>query len=103
MWERYLDPAKVKARPKLEEMTMKISFVLGAAAGYVLGARAGRERYETIVRLSRKVVGSQTIQSSAGVLQAQVDGARARAWQLVSDRLHPRSGPVSSGVNGHRS
>lgn len=31
-------------------MKGKIAFVLGAAVGYVLGARAGRERYEQIKR-----------------------------------------------------
>ena len=58
---------------------MKIPLLIGAAVGYVLGARAGRERYEQIVRFARKVAGSQTVQSTAGVLQAQVDGLASRA------------------------
>jgi hypothetical protein len=67
---------------------VKLSFLLGAAVGYVLGARAGRERYESIVRLGRKVAGSQTVQSTAGVLQAQVDDLRHRATGVVTNRLH---------------
>ena len=51
---------------------MKLSFVVGAAVGYVLGAKAGRQRYEQIVRATRKLSGSQTVQSTAGVLQAQI-------------------------------
>jgi hypothetical protein len=80
---------------------MKVSFLVGAAVGYVLGTRAGRERYEAIVRLTRKVAGSQTVQSSAGVLNAQLDGVKARARDAVSTRLHHASAPTVS-VNGHR-
>ena len=71
---------------------MKLSFLLGAAIGYVLGARAGRERYESIVKFGRQVVGSQTVQSSAGVLQAQVDELRHRAAGAVSSKLRPAPG-----------
>ena len=51
---------------------MKLASVGGAAVGYVLGAKAGRQRYEQIVSATRKLSGSQTVQSTAGVLQAQV-------------------------------
>jgi hypothetical protein len=68
---------------------MKLSFLLGAAIGYVLGARAGREKYESIVKFGRQVVGSQTVQSSAGVLQAQVDELRHRAAGAMSNKLRP--------------
>lgn len=67
---------------------MKLSFLLGAGVGYVLGSRAGRERYETIVALARRVAGSQTVQTTAGVLQAQVDGATQRARAVVAAKLH---------------
>jgi hypothetical protein len=66
---------------------MKIPLLIGAAVGYVLGARAGRERYEQIVRFARKVAGSKTVQSTAGVLQAQVDGLASRARSVVADKL----------------
>jgi hypothetical protein len=78
---------------------MKLSFFLGAAVGYVLGTRAGHERYEDIVRLGRKVAGSQTVQSTAGALQAQVDGLRNRAKVAVNSKLH-RTAPQSVNVNG---
>jgi hypothetical protein len=60
---------------------MKLLF--GLAVGYVLGARAGRERYEDIVRVARRVAGSQTVQSTAGVLRSQLGSAtRGAAQQL---------------------
>ncbi|MCW2530092.1 MAG: hypothetical protein JWM76_4952 [Pseudonocardiales bacterium] len=73
---------------------MKLSFLIGAAAGYVLGARAGRERYETIVSFARKVSGSQTVQATAGVLQAQADELVGKARQEVGKLIsHNGSGP----------
>ena len=69
---------------------MKLSNLVYGAAGYVLGARAGQERYEQIVRVGRRVAGSQTVQSVAGVAQGQVDRSRERAKQAIADRLGGR-------------
>lgn len=80
---------------------MKIPLLIGASIGYVLGARAGRERYEQIVRLARKIAGSQTVQSTAGVLQAQVDGLASKARTAVTDRLPGSLGDrLSAGAPG---
>jgi hypothetical protein len=56
-----------------------MKLLIGAAIGYVLGTKAGRERYESIIRATRRVAGNQTIQSTAGVLQAQLGTAARRA------------------------
>ena len=72
---------------------MKPSFLLGIAVGYVLGARAGRERYEDIVAMARRVAGSQTVQSTAGVLQAQVH-------ELTQQARHS-FGHAGVSANGH--
>jgi hypothetical protein len=79
-----------------------MKFMLGIAVGYVLGSRAGRERYEDIVALARRVAGSQTVQATAGVLQAQAQEAAERAKTRLSGRglAGQRSG--SANVNGHR-
>ena len=79
---------------------MKLSLLLGGAVGYVLGSRAGRERYEQIVAVARRVAGSQTVQATAGVLQAQVDGLTSRARHTVNARL--QSAAPSHAHNGHR-
>lgn len=52
-----------------------IKMLLAAAAGYVLGTKAGRERYESIVRTTRKFADSQTVQSTAGAVRAKVEQA----------------------------
>ena len=80
---------------------MKLSILLGGAVGYVLGARAGRERYEAIVRLARRVAGSQTIQSAAGVFQAQVDEITHRVRETVAAKVGGGSPPSPSPNGAH--
>jgi hypothetical protein len=82
---------------------MKLSFLVGGAVGYVLGAKAGRERYEAIVRVGRRVAGSQTIQSAAGVLQAQVDDLTVKVREVVVSKISggPAHAPAPS-PNGTR-
>lgn len=50
---------------------------LGLAVGYVLGAKAGRQRYEQIVRLSSKAADSPAVQGAAGFLRAKASDAIA--------------------------
>lgn len=82
---------------------MMLTFLVGGAVGYLLGTRAGRERYENIVRLGRRVADSQTAQAAAGVLQAQVDTAAQQARHAVTSKLRGTSGaPSPAGANGRR-
>jgi hypothetical protein len=70
-------------------MRGKLWFIGGLAAGFVLGARAGRERYEELVRNARKVWDHPTVQEAAGVAQAQAN----RLYSEGKDRLsHTRVG-----------
>jgi hypothetical protein len=68
-------------------MRYKATFAMGFAAGYVLGAKAGRERYEQIMRTARGLSESPTVQSAAGVLQAQATSLVGTAKQAVVARL----------------
>jgi hypothetical protein len=67
---------------------MKLSLLVGAGIGYVLGAKAGRERYDEIVAAARRFAGSQTVQTTAGVLQAQLDTVAHRARHTLAAKLH---------------
>jgi hypothetical protein len=82
---------------------LKLSNLVYLAAGYVLGARAGRERYEDIVRVSRRVAGSQTVQATAGVVQAQFDQLASHAKRVVTTRLTGASHASAHSVNGYHS
>ncbi|MGH3775249.1 MAG: hypothetical protein ACRDRR_05840 [Pseudonocardiaceae bacterium] len=56
-------------------------FLLGGAIGYVLGSRAGRERYEQIERMCRQVLDHPTVQGVAGVASAKISEACGRNTQ----------------------
>ncbi|MET8063912.1 hypothetical protein [Micromonospora sp. NPDC005313] len=64
-------------------MRGKIMFLGGLAAGFVLGARAGREKYEELVVRGRKVLDHPTVQEAAGVAQAQA----TRLYSESKDKL----------------
>jgi hypothetical protein len=83
-------------------MRYRISFLSGLAAGYVLGARAGRERYEQIKRIGRAVADSPAAQQAAGAVQAQAAGFAKTARQRVTDELHDRMPKVAENVPGLR-
>jgi hypothetical protein len=84
-----------------EGTTVKLSNLVYAAVGYTLGARAGRERYEDIVRVARRVSGSQTVQATAGVVQARVDQLTRQARNTFGATLQGQAGSRHS-ANGHR-
>lgn len=50
-----------------------LRFLLGAAVGYVLGTRAGRERYEQLIRTYQRVSDHPAVQGAAGVVRARVE------------------------------
>lgn len=55
-----------------------LPFLLGAVTGYVLGSRAGRERYEQLTRTYRRVADHPGVQGAAGFAKAKVfDPVRA--------------------------
>jgi hypothetical protein len=64
-------------------MRRKLTFAVGFGVGYVLGARAGRARYDAIVRTAQRVMDHPTVQSAAGMLQAQAGNALRTARQRL--------------------
>jgi hypothetical protein len=46
-------------------MRYRITFLAGFAAGYIAGARAGRERYEQIMKLGRRAVENPAVRQAA--------------------------------------
>lgn len=50
---------------------MKV-FLIGATVGYVLGAKAGRGRYDQIVSAYRKIADHPAVQGAAGIARAKV-------------------------------
>ena len=52
-------------------MRYRFTFFAGLAVGFIVGARAGRERYEQMKKLARKAADSPAMQQAAGAAQAQ--------------------------------
>lgn len=63
-------------------MRGKLVFAVGLAAGFVLGSRAGRERYEQIRAAAQKFWNARPVQAAAGKVQevaaSGVDGLKGQ-------------------------
>jgi hypothetical protein len=72
------------------QMRYRVAFLGGLAAGFVLGARAGRERYEQMKGVARRVADSPGAQQAAGAFQAQATGLAKTARDKVTGGLQDR-------------
>jgi hypothetical protein len=52
-----------------------IGFVFGAAAGYVLGTKAGQERYEQIRKMSSQVAANPSVKRAVATVQGKLPPA----------------------------
>ncbi|MBO2446421.1 YtxH domain-containing protein [Actinomadura barringtoniae] len=94
-------------------MKYRVPFIAGAAIGYVLGTKAGRERYEQIKNASKKVAESQKVHETAGLIMtkggeiaevAKVKavgaghkvGEKVRRSPVPEEELDPEQVPVKS-------
>ena len=68
-------------------MRYRITFVAGLAIGYVLGAKAGRARYEQLARTARKVADSPLVQEVAGVVGAQAGNAGRAVYDKAVEKM----------------
>lgn len=76
-------------------MRGKLMFLTGLAAGFVLGSRAGREKYEEIRATAQKAWQHPTVQEAAGVAQAQAN----KLYTEGKDKL--QSSKLGEKLNGH--
>ena len=67
-----------------------LKFLVGAIVGYVLGARAGHDRYQQLKRTYQRVSDHPAVQGAAGVVRARVE-------ERVTGGRHG----AGSGTNGH--
>ncbi|URN15980.1 MULTISPECIES: hypothetical protein [Streptomyces] len=67
-------------------MRYKLTFVVGAAVGYVLGTRAGRERYEQLRRSAQRLSANPAVRNAA---ETAAQTGR-QAYQAVSGKVGDR-------------
>ena len=92
-------------------MRYRLTFVIGVAVGYVLGTRAGRERYEQLKKSAQRFAENPAVRNAA---ESAATGGRefaGKAYHSVSEKVGDKV-PVSvsdrvrslrerSGHNGH--
>jgi hypothetical protein len=75
-------------------MRYRLVFMAGLGIGFMLGARAGRERYEQLMKLARKTADSPAVQQAAAALQAQA----FTVGKAVAGKLADHAGTARSKV-----
>jgi hypothetical protein len=89
-------------------MKGKLLFVAGAAVGYILGARAGRKRYEQIKSAAQKVWDQPAVQKQVHQAQEFAADKASDLPSLVGDGVKklvhaataPSNKPAKSGRSG---
>jgi hypothetical protein len=93
----------VRLRRKEINVRGKLVFLAGAAAGFVLGSRAGREKYDEIVAAARRIIDSPSVQEAGGVVKAQAShfygqGKDALSNSKLADKIHDAQATVTAKV-----
>ena len=70
-----------------------LPFLLGTGVGYVLGTRAGRERYEQLARAYRRVADNPSVQGAAGVARAKAGEAVQVGIAVAREKVAPSTAP----------
>jgi hypothetical protein len=73
-------------------MAGNLKLLAGLAAGYVLGARAGRERYEQIAEATRRLAERPEVRELTGKVRAGLGAGLEKAAGTASDRLQQARG-----------
>ncbi|TXL57418.1 protoporphyrinogen oxidase [Aeromicrobium terrae] len=78
----------------------KLPILVAFGAGYVLGAKAGRERYEQIQRQSSKVWNSGPVQQGVQEAETVAKQAASAAGEKVVDAATTAGSKVAAKVKG---
>jgi hypothetical protein len=68
-------------------MATKLSFLIGVGAGYVLGARSGRERYDQIADKAREILHHPRVQETADQAQQVMQEKAGQARQVMQEKM----------------
>ena len=79
-------------------MKFRAGFLIGLAVGFVLGARAGKERYDRMVASVKRIIASDQVQQATDVAERSTRSTRAAAGRgLVSAAEQVRERAASQG------
>ena len=77
-------------------MKAKLSFLTGAALGYVLGTRAGRESYEKIKSSAKAAWSKDAVQETVATVQDTVKTQAGEVVHKLVQQVHPSDSADSS-------
>ena len=81
-------------------MRFKSGFLVGLGAGYVLGAKAGQERYQQIVDATSKLRENPGVQRLTGEVNKTVSVGKDRVAETAAAKADQAKEAVSSKVGG---
>ena len=81
----------------------KTMLLIGLGTGYVLGSKAGRERYEQIIAKWQAAWESPMVQERAGAVQSKATEVYESAKTTVTDKLGTSKPDHYSGVSAYPS
>jgi PRC-barrel domain len=84
------------SRNRRARMAGNLKLLAGLAAGYVLGARAGRERYERIAEATRRLAERPEVRELTGKVRSGLGAGLEKAAGAASDRLQQVRGEYPS-------
>ncbi|AXE77777.1 MULTISPECIES: YtxH domain-containing protein [Streptomyces] len=68
-------------------MRYRLTFIAGLALGYVIGARAGRERYEQLKKSARQFAQNPAVRNTAESAAQSGRDLAGKAYHAVSDKV----------------
>ncbi len=81
-------------------MLKKLTLAVGFGAGYVLGAKAGKERYQQIEEKFREVAGMPAVQSATSNVKDTATGVAETAKHTLNDQADKLSDKADKGKAG---
>jgi hypothetical protein len=81
-------------------MRFKSGFLVGLGAGYVLGTRAGQERYEQIVGAAKQLRENPGVQRLTGEVNKTVSLGKDRVAETAAAKAGQAKETVTSKVSG---
>ncbi|MCK0111981.1 hypothetical protein MWU75_07515 [Ornithinimicrobium sp. F0845] len=79
----------------------KVWFIIGASIGYILGARAGRERYDQISRTAEKAWNSDMVQTRVDDVKSVAAEAPGKVAGTLAGSAKDLAGQAKAKVTGH--
>jgi hypothetical protein len=81
----------------------KLTLAAAAGAGYVLGAKAGKERYAQIESKFREIAGMPAVQSATSTVKEQAAPILDSAKETVGDKVASATDKVAEKAGGGKS